>query len=456
MVILLLLSCWSRDPGRAVRAELRGPLPILEQEVPADRVDLVLGLRMGSAMDPLGEEGLVGIGLWTAVVGASALEAGADGLELDRELRLDIGPERAILHLRCLPDEAVRCVRRLGGLLVEPPLSAPALDLARARAAVDRKEALLGDGALLLDALLESRIYAGHPYGHAVEGGAASRERLDPAALRRAFEDRAVRGAVTLGLRGPSTAELAVELQETLAALPARTVAIPTPRRARSPGGRALILAVAPGMPPALGLGAAVDLDPRGAEALALGLGIAALDGAEGRLAAALGASSTGGAPQAVLVREGRAQPHWRIALSGASASTPETLRRVLAELGRLREEGLAEDELERVRARALARVEARRADPSAALEDAVERRLLGWPSLEEEARLLSALGVEEVARALRARLDPGNLWIVALGEKEEALEALGASAVPGATGGSSASPGFSSVLRGPALELLP
>lgn len=455
-MILLLLACWARAPGRAVRAELLGPLPVVEQQEPAELVDLVLGLRMGSAMDPIGAEGLVGLSLAAAVAGAGALETGGDGIDLGRELRLDIGPERAILHLRCLPDEAAHCVRRLAGLLVEPPLSAPALDLARARAGVDWREALLGDRALLLDALLESRIYAGHPYGHPVEGWPASRERLDPAALQRAFEDGAVRGAVTLGLRGPSTAELAVELQETLAVLPARIVAPTTPRRARSPRGRALILAEAPGVPPALGLGAAVDVDPRGAEALALSLGIAALDGEEGRLAAALDPELTGAAPQALLVREGRAQAHWRIALFGAAASSPGGLGRVLAELVRLREDGLAEAELQRVRARALGRVEARRADPSAALAEAVERRLLGWPSLEEETRMLSALGVEDVARALRTRLDPGNLWIVALGEDPDALEALGAPAVPGTAGGASASPGFSFVLRGPALELLP
>lgn len=292
-LVFALLGCIRPPPAGPSPAErdaqVPPPLVALSPGLPTTTAAVLL--RLGSAQDPSGQEGLAaltarvlragGAGPWAS----AALEAELHGLGATLEVRVE---REWVAFVGEAPSAAgPALVELLGALLTQPRWEPAALEAERA-AAQARLEALPTQPARLAEELLLLQLYAGHPYGHPVDGRLGVLPTLGLAELQGFYAAHYRRSLAQVGVLGPDAPALAARLAEALGALPAGRVEPHLPRPTPAPRGGVVLLAQGPGpgVSAALGLGVRATPDDPGLAARARLDGLALPQGPTHRLPA--------------------------------------------------------------------------------------------------------------------------------------------------------------------------
>ncbi|MBF0135287.1 MAG: insulinase family protein [Magnetococcus sp. DMHC-1] len=174
----------------------RGMRVLLVESHTNPMVEVRLMVRAGSAYDPVGKEGLADVTAWLFNEGAGEKTAETFQEQLDFfGIRLQGLAARdffqvSLTTLTAYLDEAFKS---LGLALLQPRYDADAL----ARAVADKRSDLIQEkekATVQAERLLYAMLYAGHPYGHPINGTLQSLESISLEDVRRFREE---------GFRGP-------------------------------------------------------------------------------------------------------------------------------------------------------------------------------------------------------------------------------------------------------------
>ena len=248
LLVGLLLGCtggrYARGPSAIEQAT--GPVQLVHQPAAGELVHLEILVRAGSAHDPIGSEGL-------AHLTAHLLREGGAGKHsataVQRALHrmgtdIDVVVDREMVAFRatCVSEDAAEVAKLMAKMLTAPKLDPSVLTRLRTEAMTTLKSGIPQNDEALGDALLDARLYAGHGYGHPVQGRTGVLETVDVAQVRRFLLERYVRPAVVLGVSGAATDDVVSSLRDSLSTLPAQMYRDVTPRAAPVPRGRRVLI----------------------------------------------------------------------------------------------------------------------------------------------------------------------------------------------------------------------
>lgn len=224
---LLWFACLpapSSQPSAAERLTLAPPT--LTELSPATEAQAVITvtLRLGSAGDPTGKEGLSSLLAALIAADAEARAAALGGQASHRVTR-----ELATFTVTGPGDAAVALAEALGAALTTPKLSQEGMDRARDAAARALTEP---DPADLAAWGLMAWLYEAHPYRHPPEGRLSALSSLTLDDVRAQHGARVVRSAVFSGVSAPeaSLAQASDQLHAALLSLPPGAATPPTPK----------------------------------------------------------------------------------------------------------------------------------------------------------------------------------------------------------------------------------
>ncbi|MCB9781181.1 MAG: insulinase family protein [Alphaproteobacteria bacterium] len=423
--ILLLAGCWTRAPGPVPLDLAADPVPMVQATAERSRVDLVVTLRAGAALDPVGQEGLAWLTAQTVALGGAGgrgADDTADALyRLGTQVRVVVGPELVALHLPCALDAVAECAALLADMVAAPDLDPAVFERVRAQAIAGLEERALGPAPELAATGLLRAVYAGHPYGHGPDGRLGSLPTLQLSDVRAFRTAHWVRPAALIGIAGTVPKDVANQLQDGVSRLPPTlplgVTALGLPK---TPGRRVIHVQGAPGIRSHVAAGHAVDLAVDDPQRLALDVGLAVLGGpAGGRLDAVpeLAAASPRLALDGADVRALRQQPALRLDLSPGEDADPVGLA-VLAldALGAAAAQGVTPEEVAAEVGRRLTVLDAQTdAAPGRAHMVAVAG-LLGAPGPAALRTRLQALDAAAVNAALAAHVHVDDVRIVVVG----------------------------------------
>lgn len=197
-------------------------------------------LPAGSAYDPKGKEGL-------AAFAAAMLDEGAGNLNSqayhealsDRAIRLSVTPGRdyTVITLVTLSENAKEAFRLLGLALSHPRFDPDAIARVRGQILTDIQGGQEEPETVAQKAFFRA-FFKGHPYGHPVDGDAASVGRIGRGDLQAFARGHWVRGGLKIAVAGDVSADdLAALLGSAFDKLPNVTpAAIPPVRHMGAPG----------------------------------------------------------------------------------------------------------------------------------------------------------------------------------------------------------------------------
>ena len=221
---LLWFACLpapSQGPSAAERLTLAPPTL---NEVNEAQAVITVTLRLGSASDPTGKEGLSALLAAMITADANARAATTGGQASHRITR-----ELASFTVTGPGDAAAALAEALGAAIITPNLTQEGLE--RARTAAQRTLTEPDPESLAAWGLM-AWLYEAHPYRHPPEGrlGALSTLTLDD--LRAQHGARVVRSGAFSGVSAPSAhqADAAARLHAALATLPPTVATPPTPK----------------------------------------------------------------------------------------------------------------------------------------------------------------------------------------------------------------------------------
>jgi hypothetical protein len=262
---LMAGGCYHRNPGPVPYAAAEGPARLQRLDAPSagDIAWMEVGIRAGSAHDPLGREGIAWL---TADLlrhgGTRAMDPGAFDralADLGAEIDVEVGPEIVRFRARG-PANRAAIEALLGAMVSEPRFDEGAFPDAvqRATSALAAHESApasdLGSDAI------RTWVFRGHPYGHLMEGRRGTLETIRAQEVRQFYADRYVRAASAGCVIGQAPAGDA--LGAALTALPPRLYRDVTPRIVEPVDGRRLLWVESESAEASIHLGRPLELLP--------------------------------------------------------------------------------------------------------------------------------------------------------------------------------------------------
>lgn len=203
-------------------------------------IAMTVALPAGSAYDPADKSGLAAFAAAMLDEGAGPYSSQAYQTALsDRGIRLSAQPDRdwTTITLVTLKENARDAFRLLGVALSKPHFDGDAVSRVRAQilASLQQEDE---DPSSVAAKVFYTRFFAGHPYGHPVDGNAASISAITREDLRNFARTHWVRGGMHIAVSGDvDTATLKSLLSSAFRTLPQTTPpAIPPVRRMGAPG----------------------------------------------------------------------------------------------------------------------------------------------------------------------------------------------------------------------------
>jgi zinc protease len=208
-------------------------------------ISVTIGFQGGSATDPTGKEGLANLTAALLDEGAGNMDSAAFQGRLDElgiELGFDADRDSLTGGMRLLTRDRAEAFRLLGLALIAPRFDADAL----ARVKAQMRSSIAGDAddpeTIAWQAWLVLAL-GDHPYARPVKGTPASLAAISAADLKGFVARRLDRDRMKIAVVGDiDAASLAVLLDRSFAALPAKAAPVAVPKaRFAAPGGVAVI-----------------------------------------------------------------------------------------------------------------------------------------------------------------------------------------------------------------------
>jgi len=394
-------------------------------------VSVVVALRTGSAHDPDGKEGLSRVTARMLRRGCAGMSALAVEEAIDRlgaELGFDVAASSTAVAGQVLARNLGAFVELVAKMLGAPTFAADEVERLLRETRAELLESLDNDRGLA-DRFFRRRLFAGHRYGRASRGTAATLAVLDRDAVRAHHAKHFVRGNVVVAMAGDVTADEAERLARVLvdalptSAAPADVLDDPAPV-----SGRHLVF---------------VDKPERTQTQILVGsLGTSAHD--PDHVALSVANAIFGGTFTSRLTREVRGKRGWSYGASSrlgvdrkrhsfvmwtfpAATDAAPCVALELDLLEKLVSAGVTERELRFIE-RYLTRSWAFEVDTAQKrVHHALDVELLGLPA-DYYARYVDhvkAVTLDAANAALRARLDPKNLVIAVVGTAQTTLDGV-------------------------------
>ena len=230
--------------GAAARPDASGPaVTWIVQKSPLPRVEVKLLFAAGSAQDPAGKEGLA------ALTASMIADAGSKDFRID-EIRKALFPVAASFDARVDKEMTAftgvvhKDAWKAFADVALPQLTAPGFrdeDFRRIKDA--QRNALVqnlrnSNEEELGKELLQTRLFAGTPYGHTVLGTVAGIDAITLDDVKDFAKRAYTRGNLTVGLAGDAPAELTARLEDEIAKLPSASgVPVPAAVTGKKPTG---------------------------------------------------------------------------------------------------------------------------------------------------------------------------------------------------------------------------
>ncbi|MCX6559765.1 MAG: pitrilysin family protein [Candidatus Aminicenantes bacterium] len=426
--LLLGLTGCRRDDPQSLRLEL---LPFDGSPLVAVRV-LV---KVGSAVDPAGKEGLCRL-TWRLLLEGGSRSRGPEEIAaalapVGAGIRLDIDKEMSAFSATVRREDWAAFYSVLSELLLEPGfrendferLKASQLDALRESLAGGEDETLAGE-------ILDRMIYAGQPYGHAEDGTLESVASLTIDEAKAFYLEHFVRGNIAIGLAGGYPTGSPESVKSDFLRLPVTftpRLVLPPPHR---PRGIEAVLAERPADGATIAMGIPVSLTAADEDFFALWVAAAHLGepGFPASRLGRLGTASVGSSGLDCEATSASALPRrgccFAIRLHPADQSAALFLvRQAARELRLLAEEGLPEERFDLVRDYLLHSLSLR----SRTLGDRLARRmeagiLVRADVLEEARRILPRLSAGDIRAAVRKYVDPEAFFLAIVAKDASAL----------------------------------
>ncbi len=446
---MVVSACAPRlDPGPISAVEAEAPVRLLELPVTGSpAVDLAAVVRAGSALDPVGSEGLA------ALTARAMVEAGAGARSADElraallptgnEIRLVVDRDWVSFRLRCHPDHAEACIDLFADVLAKPAFGETDVQRLRDDAIHAVTDGLLESEEALGWEVLQSVLFEGHPYGHPTDGRAGVLPLLGKDHARAFHAAHYVREETIAGIAGGHSPADRDHLAARLDEIPARQGPDDAMFEPPSVTGRSLV-AVDTGTPvTGIHFGHPIDLDRNHPDWPALYLATHALGSHRqsfGRLFGALRAErglnygdyayiehhverrSSSAAEQAVLRRDNAFEVWIR---PTSIDDGPLALELALAEVERWVKDGLTQQELDDVRSWLLGSLAVQAPDAGKKQLFALEAAASGTPDLLVYLpEVLPGLTLADVNAAIARHIRPADLRIVAVTGEADAFVA--------------------------------
>ncbi|MCK6525306.1 hypothetical protein L6R49_28205 [Myxococcota bacterium] len=238
---LLWFACLPAPPAGPSAAERLTLAPPTLTAADETQAMITVTLRLGSATDPTGKEGLSS--LLAALINADAAERAA---ALGGTASHRVSRELATFTVTGPGAAAAGLAEALSAALTRPKLDEAALERARAAALYALTEP---DPERLAAWGLMAWLYEAHPYRHPPEGRTTTLPALTLDDLRAHHAARVVRSGVFSGVSAPAAveADAAARLNAALMALPPNSTTPPTPRPVAETEGLKGAIIVRPG-----------------------------------------------------------------------------------------------------------------------------------------------------------------------------------------------------------------
>jgi len=436
-----------------------GPVPVDEAARPArllfvpdpasPNIYLQAIVAAGSSWDRPGTEGLAHLTARAMVEGGAGELTGPELRDAlyptGNQLELVVDKEWVSLRLRCHVDHAELCIDHFADVLTEPRFAANDVIRLREDAVYAVTDALLASEEALGDAVFDAVLYEGHPYAHPVEGRAGALPTLDADDARAFHASHYVRESVVVGLAGAADDALRDRLATRLEALPGvprpdRVAMAPAPVAAGS-----LTIVQTPGDVTGFHIGHPISTDRNHDDWPALYVAMTAFGAHRqsfGRLFQAIrgdrGLNYGDYAYVEHYVQQGWSPPpengvlrshnHFVMWLRPTSLPNgPFAAKMARAELERLLEEGLPDEELQEVVSHLDGAIPLLATDPGRRLAYALDAEISGTPNLLEHIpRHLPQLTPDGIRAALARHIHPDELVVVAVsGDADDLRERL-------------------------------
>ena len=195
-----------------------GALALLEASHAVPLVSFVIALRCGSALDPVGKEGLTRLTMRMLRRGCEGMTSEQIDFRIDvlgAEMAVDTSPSTVAIHAQVIARNLDAFVDLLAKLLSAPTF--PEVELARLRreTAAEIVEARDNDRAVAQKAMTRT-LFEGHPYGRSPGGKTDTVGRVTREDVVAFYRQIVVQGNVVIGIAGDVTAARAPELARRL------------------------------------------------------------------------------------------------------------------------------------------------------------------------------------------------------------------------------------------------
>ena len=445
-MLALLLSCVHPTPvGPSLLEQLADLDGVVVQATEKSQlIYLQATIQAGSAYDPIGQEGVAWLTAQSMRQGGAGDRSAeeVDQLLYDLAADVDVIVDKELVTFRgkALASDKDVFVPLFVDMVVDPAFEDATVERLRSQALDQLTVGILDSNEALGDAVFDTLVNEGHPYGHPVEGRSGVVGLLDVASVE-AFHDAAyVRSRTTLGLAGAIDQALA---DQVAAALELPDVAGPeaTPKPRGDTAGRSLLVVERQTNESVVNLGHELDVDRAHPDYPALYLAMIAFGQhreSHGRLYRTLrGERGLNYGDYAYIehyVQRGwsseqevgttRTQPQFMVWLRPLKQPTVAWSIKAAVEMTEtLVEDGLAPDEFALMQEYLLQRMRIWAQDPGRRLEYAVEGAALGYPDqLEDLPAAIEALTVEDVNAALAEHIRPQDLRIVVVAGNADEL----------------------------------
>ncbi|MCB9677506.1 MAG: insulinase family protein [Alphaproteobacteria bacterium] len=446
-LLLLLCGCMPKIARGPVPVEVDAqPAHLVEQpDERAPNVYLQAVVRMGSASDPSGREGLA------ALTARAMVEAGA-GERTGQEVRdalfeagtgfeLVVDRELASIRLKCHRDHADLCRELFTDVLTAPRFRDEDVKRLGEQALNAVTAGLTTNEERLGEEVFHGILYEAHPYGHPVRGRAGVLPLLDGAATRAFWEAHVRRSTVTVGVAGSYDGAWLSELKEGLLALPAGPgpeLVLPSPNH---PEGRGLVAVDTDTGVTGFHIGHDLAIDRNHPDWPALTVAMTAFGAhrqSYGRLYTVLrgdrGLNYGDYAYAEPFVQRGwtvlpeqgvrRRDNHLMVWLRPTSDENAAfAVKLAIDELEKLVADGLTEEELANTVAYLSRHTRLEATDPGRKLAYALDAEVSGTPDvLDYLPRAIADLDLGRVNAAIAQHVHPDDLWIVAVSGDAEGL----------------------------------
>jgi len=438
MLLALLVSCAGSKYPRGARAfeDAQAPVKLVHQPAQGELASMEILVRAGSAHDPIGSEGLAYLTahlLREGGAGERSGEAVQSALyRMGTDIEVVVDKEMVAFRVTCVAEDAPEVAALLGDMLIRPQLDPSALQRIRDNAKTHLQRGITQNDEALGDALLDARLYAGHGYGHPVQGRFGVIGNLDEADVRRFLTERYIRPAIVLGVAGAVSDEVIQGLRDRLSETPASLYRDVTPRPAPVGRARRVLIVEKETVATGIHLGHHTQLRRDHEDWPAMMLAAFALGEhrqAHGRLYQALRETRglnygdyayveryrQDGFSHRQMTGTGRIDnPFYVWVRPVAPENAPFALKGALDIVESWVKAGLTEDEFARMKTYMQARVVLWAADPARRLGWATEAALMGWPNpVETLPSAMGSLTREQVNQAIQRHVDPSTVDIV-------------------------------------------